>query len=31
VANSPAQFAAQLKDEYLLYKKVVDDQKLKLD
>jgi len=31
VANSSAQFAAQLKDEYLLYKKVVDDQKLKLD
>lgn len=31
VANSPAQFAAQLREEYLLYKKVVDDQKLKLD
>ncbi|MFY8192576.1 MAG: tripartite tricarboxylate transporter substrate-binding protein, partial [Limnohabitans sp.] len=31
VANSAAQFASQLKDEYLLYKKVVDDQKLKLD
>ena len=31
VANSPAQFAAQLKDEYLLYKKVVDDQKLSLE
>lgn len=31
VANSPAQFAAQLKEEYLVYKKVVDGQKLKLD
>ena len=31
VANSPEQFAAQLKEEYLVYKKVVDGQKLKLD
>ena len=31
VANSPAQFAAQLKAEYELYKKVVDGQKLTLD
>ncbi|MEY4676900.1 MAG: putative extracytoplasmic binding receptor [Pseudomonadota bacterium] len=31
VANSPAQFAAQLKEEYLVYQKVVDVQKLQLD
>ena len=31
VANSPEQFAAQLKEEYQVYKKVVDGQKLKLD
>ena len=31
VANSPAEFAAQLKAEYEVYKKVVDAQKLKLD
>ena len=31
VANSPEQFAAQLKEEYQVYKKVVDGQQLKLD
>jgi len=31
VANSPSEFAAQLKAEYEIYKKVVDAQKLKLD
>lgn len=31
VANSPTEFAAQLKAEYEVYKKVVDAQKLKLD
>jgi tripartite-type tricarboxylate transporter receptor subunit TctC len=31
VANSPSEFAAQLKAEYEVYKKVVDAQKLKLD
>ena len=31
VANSPSEFAAQLKAEYEVYKKVVDVQKLKLD
>jgi tripartite-type tricarboxylate transporter receptor subunit TctC len=31
VANSPTQFAAQLKAEFELYKKVVDGQKLSLD
>jgi hypothetical protein len=31
VANSPVEFAAQLKAEYEVYKKVVDAQKLKLD
>ena len=31
VANSPGEFAAQLKAEYQVYKKVVDAQKLKLD
>ncbi len=31
VANSPGEFAAQLKAEYEVYKKVVDAQKLKLD
>lgn len=31
VANSSAEFAAQLKAEYEVYKKVVDAQKLKLD
>ena len=31
VANSPEEFAAQLKDEFQVYKKVVDAQKLKLD
>jgi tripartite-type tricarboxylate transporter receptor subunit TctC len=31
IANSPAEFAAQLKAEYEVYKKVVDAQKLKLD
>jgi tripartite-type tricarboxylate transporter receptor subunit TctC len=31
VANSPQEFAAQLKAEYEVYKKVVDAQKLKLD
>ena len=31
VGNSPGEFAAQLKAEYEVYKKVVDAQKLKLD
>jgi len=31
VANTPEQFAAQMKAEYEVYKKVVDMQKLKLD
>ena len=31
VANTPEQFAAQIKAEYEVYKKVVDQQKLKLD
>jgi tripartite-type tricarboxylate transporter receptor subunit TctC len=31
VANSPAEFAAQIKAEYEVYKKVVEAQKLKLD
>ncbi len=31
VANTPEQFAAQIKAEYEVYKKVVDTQKLKLD
>ncbi len=31
VANSPEQFAAQIKAEYEVYKKVVDSAKLKLD
>jgi tripartite-type tricarboxylate transporter receptor subunit TctC len=31
VANTPEQFAAQIKSEYEVYKKVVDTQKLKLD
>ncbi|NBU88621.1 MAG: tripartite tricarboxylate transporter substrate binding protein BugE, partial [Betaproteobacteria bacterium] len=31
VANTPEQFAAQIKAEFEIYKKVVDDQKLKLD
>jgi tripartite-type tricarboxylate transporter receptor subunit TctC len=31
VANSPEEFAAQIKAEYEVYKKVVDQQKLKLD
>ncbi|MEK8048651.1 tripartite tricarboxylate transporter substrate binding protein BugE [Ideonella sp. DXS22W] len=31
IANSPADFAAQIKAEYEVYKKVVDVQKLKLD
>jgi tripartite-type tricarboxylate transporter receptor subunit TctC len=31
VANSPDQFAAQIKAEFEVYKKVVDEQKLKLD
>jgi len=31
VANTPEQFAAQIKAEYDVYKKVVDQQKLKLD
>ena len=29
--NSPQEFAAQIKAEYEVYKKVVDQQKLKLD
>ena len=31
VANTPEEFAAQIKAEYEVYKKVVDQQKLKLD
>ncbi|MFN4005059.1 MAG: tripartite tricarboxylate transporter substrate binding protein BugE [Hylemonella sp.] len=31
IANSPAEFAAQIKAEYEVYKKVVDTAKLKLD
>lgn len=31
VANTPEQFAAQIKAEFAVYKKVVDDAKLKLD
>ena len=31
IANTPEQFAAQMKAEYEVYKKVVDQQKLKLD
>ena len=31
VANSPEEFAAQIKAEFEVYKKVVDQQKLKLD
>ena len=31
VANTPDQFAAQIKAEFEVYKKVVDEQKLKLD
>jgi len=31
VANTPEQFAIQIKAEFEIYKKVVDDQKLKLD
>jgi len=31
VANTPDQFAAQIKAEYDVYKKVVDQSKLKLD
>ena len=31
VANTPEQFAAQIKAEYEVYKKVVDTAKLKLD
>ena len=31
VANTPEQFAAQMKAEYEVYKKVVDTQKLRLD
>ena len=31
VANTPEQFAAQIKAEFEVYKKVVDQQKLKLD
>ncbi len=31
IANTPDQFAAQIKAEFEVYKKVVDDQKLKLD
>ena len=31
VANTPEQFAAQIKAEFEVYKKVVDKQKLKLD
>ena len=31
VANTPDQFAAQIKAEYEVYKKVVDQSKLKLD
>jgi hypothetical protein len=31
VANTPEQFSAQIKAEFEIYKKVVDDQKLRLD
>jgi len=31
VANTPEQFAAQMKAEYEVYKKVVDQQKLTLE
>jgi tripartite-type tricarboxylate transporter receptor subunit TctC len=31
IANSPDEFAAQIKAEYAVYKKVVEQQKLKLD
>ena len=31
VGNTPEEFAAQIKAEYEVYKKVVDQQKLKLD
>jgi tripartite-type tricarboxylate transporter receptor subunit TctC len=31
VANTPEQFAAQIKAEFEVYKKVVEVQKLKLD
>ena len=31
IANTPEQFAAQIKAEFEVYKKVVDQQKLKLD
>jgi tripartite-type tricarboxylate transporter receptor subunit TctC len=31
VANTPEQFAAQMKAEFDVYKKVVDTQKLRLD
>jgi tripartite-type tricarboxylate transporter receptor subunit TctC len=31
VANTPEQFAAQIKAEFEVYKSVVDAQKLKLD
>jgi tripartite-type tricarboxylate transporter receptor subunit TctC len=31
VANTPEQFAAQIKAEYEVYKKVVEQQKLTLD
>ncbi|MGV2481236.1 UNVERIFIED_CONTAM: ABC transporter substrate-binding protein, partial [Salmonella enterica subsp. enterica serovar Weltevreden] len=31
VANTPEQFGAQIKAEFDVYKKVVDEQKLKLD
>jgi hypothetical protein len=31
VANTPEQFAAQIKAEFDVYKKVVEQQKLKLD
>ena len=31
VANTPDEFAAQMKAEFEVYKKVVDQQKLKLD
>ena len=31
VANTPEQFAEQIKAEYIVYKRVVDQQKLRLD
>ena len=31
IANTPEQFAAQMKAEYEVYKKVVDQQKLTLE